>query len=128
MKKDILSFIFLCMGILGIKCPVDIRMRTKDSNKETKDNAGFADTHSRNGKIIRHVIFINIPVCIESNYSLESVIAHELAHSIMYENETFDNSHHHNKIFQNWCKYLEHELLTEGYNIGSLYNPETDTE
>lgn len=121
-------FILACAGILGIKCPVDIRLRSRDSNKRTGQLAGYAETRIRKGKIVRHVIFINLNVCLESEYRLADVIAHELVHSIMLETDVFDDNSHHDARFQKICQILEAELYDQGMPIGALYNPETDTD
>ena len=128
MLHDTTIFILACAGILGIKSPVDIRMRTKDSSKRTGQLAGFAETRMRKGKIVRHVIFVNLKVCAESEYNLADVIAHELVHSLMLETNTFDDNHHHDIRFQKLCELLEAELYDQGMPVGKLYNPETDTD
>jgi SprT-like family len=81
---------------LGLQKPFDIRIKSKAH----KWAAGFCEQHTRKGKIIRHVITIYLPSIIASNYTLESVIAHELIHAWQAENGELIEGKYHGRVFQ----------------------------
>jgi predicted SprT family Zn-dependent metalloprotease len=125
---DINIFIMACAAILDIKKPVEIRLFNKNKHKVNGIFAGWAETRTRNGKVIKHVISINLNRNIESDFQLQDVIAHELVHSVMMENNKHDETWHHNKTFQNICKLLEKGLSDLNMPVGALYNPKTDRD
>lgn len=119
-------------GLLGLKKPVEIRMTTDPKGfvgfgRDTPMAAHY-ETRRRKNKILRHVIFINLNVVVESSYSLPMVIGHELCHACQFENGIFNWEKHHDSSFQKLCKYLETEMKKLGFDIGKLYNPLTDVE
>ena len=125
---DLNLFVLACIGILDIKRPVEIRLLNKNKRKPYGEFAAWAETRTRNGKVIRHVIGVNLNRNVESGYSIYDVIAHELVHSVLLENEKHDHNYHHNKRFQNICKILEQGLAEINMPVGALYNPLSDTD
>jgi len=110
---------------LLITLPIEIRLNTRASNS-TKELAGYCDTRMRKGKIIRFVIVINLDVCMECNYSIIGVIAHEAIHASMLEHNIFNDEKHHCKKFQEIARILETELQKLNIDTGPLYCPEYD--
>lgn len=127
MKTDILQFLFVCKGFLGITLPVEIRIKPK-APRAVNDATAICETRERKGKVIRFVIFVYHAECMQSEYSLIDVIAHELVHAKMIEHGVFNEKHHHDKRFQKLCKLLESKMPAFGYKLGELYNPKTDTD
>jgi len=124
---DIGILILACQKILGMKLPVDIRMSTKPRG-EVKQYAGLCDGMERKGVLVRHVLHINLEMCLFSEYKVADVIAHEMVHACMIEYGKFDSNKHHDTRFQNLCSLLEIELKNLGFELGTLYNPDTDTD
>lgn len=120
-------FVLACVQMLDIKSNIEIRMRPVGKGKY-KELAGVCETRYRKNKVIGFVIFINMDVCIESKFSLNDVIAHELVHAIMIENDKFDHTYHHDSRFQNICRELQKEMIKAGFKIGDLYSRHTDTD
>jgi predicted SprT family Zn-dependent metalloprotease len=123
---DINLFIMACIGILDIKKPVEIRLLNKNNSKATSEFAAWAEVRVRNGKVIRHIISVNLNRNIESEYSLQDVIAHELCHSVLMEYGKHNETWHHDITFQRICKVLEKGLADIKMPVGALYNPKTD--
>ena len=123
-------FIIAVTDILGFSKPVEIRIHPQNTNlpKTERELAGWCDTFLRKGRITKHVLHINLRVCIESEYSITDTIAHEMVHAIMIENGKFNEEKHHDTRFQNICTALENNMRELGFEIGTLYNPETDTD
>lgn len=90
--------------------------------------AGYCTTKYRKDKVIRHVIYINLRVCVEASFSLEDVILHEICHAAQFEHNIFDWNKHHDKKFRKMCEILETELPKLGFTVGELYSKETDTD
>jgi predicted SprT family Zn-dependent metalloprotease len=125
---DINIFIMACIAILDIKKPVEIRLLNKNRHKVNSIFAAWAETRLRSGKVIKHIVSINLNRNIESEYSLQDVIAHELVHSVMMEYGKHNENYHHDKTFQNICKVLEKGLAELNMPVGALYDPVTDKD
>lgn len=117
--------ILAACGVLDIKKPVEVRMNTK-APKGTDSMAGYCMPRYRKGKVIRHMIHINLRVCVESSYSLDDVVLHEICHAAQFEHGIFDWGKHHDKKFRKLCKVLEIEMPKLGYAVGKLFNSKTD--
>lgn len=128
MKTEL--FIIAAKQILGFKKPVEIRIHPDGygKTKEIRGYSGWCDTQLRKGKILKHVLHINMPSVYESKYRMTDVIAHEMIHAIMIERNRFNEKKHHDKKFQKICKMFEENMRTLGFTIGELYNPNTDTD
>jgi hypothetical protein len=120
-------FVLACIQLLGIESNIEIRMRPR-ARGAYKELAGCIETRLRKGKIIGFVIFVNMDVCVGAEFSINDVIAHELVHAIMIENDIHSNAYHHNSKFQNICTELEKEMVKAGFEIGKLYSPDSDTD
>lgn len=118
--------ILSCIGFLGLKKPVEIRMFS--DNKARGDCAAFYEARYRKGRIIKHVLFLNIPEIASSGFHTYSVIAHELCHAAQFEYGVFNKKYHHDEKFQGMCNLLEKQFKEMGYPLQKLYSPETDTE
>ena len=117
--------ILSCIGFLGLKKPVEIRMC---SNTKRGDCAAFYEARYRKGKIIKHVLFLNMSEIASSGFNTYSVIAHELCHAAQFEYGIFKNGNHHDEKFQGMCKLLEKQFKKLGYPLKGLYSPATDTD
>lgn len=123
-------FVLACQQLLQIQKPVEIRIIPGNGirDKVLRNSAGLCDTFFRNGKLNKHILYVNLRVCVESKYTVEDVIAHEFVHAVMIENGKFNPNFHHDKTFQNICKVFEENLNQLGFKVGELYNPQTDTD
>jgi len=124
-------FIFEVIQMLGIKLPVEFRLRPvakKTKDYRIKESAAWCETRCRKGIPYSFVIFVNMDICFQSQFHINDVIAHELVHAIMLENGSFNEKKHHDKKFQNTCNALEKNMRKKGFKIGKLYSPLTDTE
>jgi hypothetical protein len=129
MKHDIAIFVYAVIKILGIEKPVDIRMHSKATGDTfRKSIAAYAETHNRKNKIIKHVLHINLDVCVQNEYTIPTTIAHELVHSIMLERGVFNEKKHHCNKFQSICKILKRELRKIDMPVGVLFDPKVDND
>jgi hypothetical protein len=119
-------FIQACCEVIHVRKPLQIRFNPKA--KGAKDAAGYYESRTRKGRIIGHVIFINLDVVWTSNYKLCDVIAHEICHAAQFENGLHKGGKYHDKAFQTICTILEKALRKTEFKVGKLYNPKTDTE
>jgi hypothetical protein len=120
-------FVLACIQLLDIKSNIEIRMRPR-ARGAYKELAGCIETRLRKGKIIGFVIFVNMDVCVGAEFSLNDVIAHELVHAVMIENDKFDHKYHHDSRFQSICRQLQKEMIKVGFKIGDLYSRHSDTD
>ena len=127
MSHDIGVLILATQKILDIKLPIRFVMKTKGVG-ESKDLAGYCETHYRKGKMIRHKISLNLDVCLFAEYKLNDVIVHEMVHACMFEHGSFNEKYHHDIRFQNICALLRLELQKMGFDIGELYNANVDLD
>lgn len=125
---DTALVIFYAVGLLGITKPVQYRLYSK-APKSAKDIAANCEPRFRKGKIVGYSVNVYLQNLLESEYSLNDVICHELIHMAQFEHKVFSNKKHHNKKFIKLCEYLENNMR-EHFNIklGALYNPDTDTD
>lgn len=114
-----ISLITQVVHYLGIKKPFDIKIKSKAH----KWAAGFCEQHTRKGKIIKHVITIYLPVIVECNYSLESVILHELIHAYQAEFDILEPGKYHNSTFQRTARELE-----KLFKITGIYCEKSDVD
>ncbi len=125
---DISILVMACQQMLNIEKPIHIRMYVKRPRSMRADASAQCFTSVRNGKVYNHIIRINLKSCIESEFLVSGIIAHEFIHAKMLENGTFNHKHNHCEKFQSIAKVLEKDLKKLGFQTGKLYNPETDTE
>lgn len=125
---DINIFILACIGLLGIKKPVEIRLLNVNKHKVKGEFAAWAETRVRSGKVIKHVVSVNIHNNVECGFTLQEVIAHELVHSLMLENGKHNDKWHHDKTFQSICKLLEKGLAAINMPVNPLYSPDSDVD
>jgi predicted SprT family Zn-dependent metalloprotease len=123
---DVNLFILACIGILDIKIPVEIRLLNRNRHKVNSEFAAWAEIRVRNGKVVKHVISVNLNRNVESSYSLQDVIAHELCHSVLMEYGKHNEKWHHDITFQRICKVLEEGLAEINMPVGKLFDPKTD--
>jgi predicted SprT family Zn-dependent metalloprotease len=120
-------FIQACCEVVHVRKPVQIRFNPKA--KGVKDAAAYYESRLRKGKIIGHVIFVNLDITWTSNYSLQDVIAHEICHAAQFENGLYKEGNlYHDEAFQAICKLLKKALQKTEYKVGPLYNPKVDIE
>lgn len=127
MRNDTSTLILVCAKALQLARPVELRIRTK-ARRDSKDLAGYYEPQLRAGKIIRHIVILNLGVIATSNYSLNAVIAHELIHACQMEHGFFDENHHHDKKFQKMAEKLREILKDIGYSVEPLYDEKVDTD
>jgi hypothetical protein len=122
-------FVHACVGLLDIKKPVEIRMRTHPKgDKRARCIAAWYEPRERKGKVVGHVIVLNLTNIVESGYNVSDVIAHEICHAAQMEHGIFDDNFHHDAKFQALCKILRKECKKLGFPLGRLYDPKVDTE
>lgn len=128
MKTDAMLLIQAVVSVLEIQKPVDVVLKTKVYKKRERGLSGWCDTVFHKGKLVKHSIKINLAQTIASDYDLCGVIAHELIHAKMIEDNSFNPDFHHDKRFQAIAHEL-HKILDQlGFQTGPLYDPKTDTE
>lgn len=127
MQNDTHLLIAFCREALQIKLPVDITLKTK-AKKTERDLAGYCDSRFRRGKLVRHVIVINLDVSGESGFNIHDTIAHELIHAAQIEHGVINENYFHDEKFQAVASILAENLREMGFNIGELYSSETDTD
>lgn len=117
------KFISLCKEVLGIKLPVEIRIIER-SNK----NAAVCETRARKGKLYCTVIKLYMPTINASKYDVYSIIAHELIHSVQFENDIAVENEYHGNGFPEIAAALTEFLKRAGYNCPDIYNPAVDID
>ena len=127
MKPDLLLLIKACESGLHISKPIHIKIKTRVKG-ETKNLAGYCDSYIRRGKVSGHRITINLDTVFSSEYNIYDVIAHELIHASMLENDKFNPEYHHDKTFQELAHHLKNYLNNAGFQIDCLYDPAIDTD
>jgi hypothetical protein len=128
MKPDVLLLIQAVVSVLEIHKPVDVVLKTRVYNKTHRGLAGWCDTVFRNNRLQKHKIVINLGQTLESNFDVYGVIAHELIHAKMIEDNSFNENYHHDDRFQLIATHLEKILNDLGFSTGELYSPITDTD
>ena len=114
-----------CVEWLDIQKPVEFRIEAYRGKMKL---AGLCESRYRKDKLHKHVIFLNLEVIGKSEYNLNDVIAHELIHAHMVEHGLFDEHYHHNETFQKLAQKLANDLISEGFDIETLYDSRIDTE
>lgn len=104
---------------LELKKPYEIRIKSKSHNWA----AGFCEQHTRKGKILKHVITLYLPNIINSDFTLESVILHELVHAWQAENGLLIEGDYHGADFQS--KAYD---LGEALEVADIFHPATDVD
>jgi predicted metal-dependent hydrolase len=120
-------FVHACAGLLDVKKPIEIRMKTH-AKKSEKSMAAFCTPYYRRDKVLRFVITVNLESVIESGFCLYSVIAHEICHAAQFTHGVFNENKHHDKKFHKLCEILERETKKLGFPLQKLYSPITDTD
>lgn len=120
-------FILACHGLLGLKKPVEVRIKMT-KKPLVGGAAAWYEERMRKGKTVSHVITIDLRTLIGSRYTMVDVIAHEMCHAAQVEHGIFNHEHHHDEKFQALCRYLKKECAKIGFPLGRLYSKETDTE
>ena len=128
MKNDLLLLQYCCVDILKIQKPVEIRIFQRVKKKPHCDFAGWYETRFSRGKIIKHVIFVNLVQVLNSEFDLYGVIAHEFIHVHQMEHKRLEEGNYHGEYFQKVADVLEHYLTNTGFDTGPLYSPLTDTD
>ena len=127
MKPDLLLLVKACESGLHISKPIKIIIKTQVKG-DIGNLAGYCDSYFRKGKISGHKVVIHLDTVLSSEYSIYDVIAHELIHASMLENGHFDPDYHHDHTFQELAAHLTQYLNNMGFDIGTLYDPNIDTE
>jgi hypothetical protein len=119
--------IMACIQLLGIEKPVEVVYKTK-VRKSMNNTAAYCWDTRRKGEIVKFRLVMNTPVMIESNYDSATIIAHEMIHAKMIEDDSFNPKNHHCERFQAISKELQKNLNKLGFKVGELYTPETDDD
>lgn len=127
MKPDLLLLVKACQEILKIKMPVVLKIKTHATGK-MKTVAGYCDNYYRKDKLVGHKVVIHLDTVYTSGYCIYDVIAHELIHASMIENDLFNPDYHHDEVFQNMAGLLKTYLNNCGFKIESLYDSKIDTD
>lgn len=104
---------------LGLNKPYDIRIKSKRHDWA----AGFCEQHTRKGKIVKHIVTVYIPTAMDSEYTLESVIAHELIHAWQAEQGYLTEGNYHGVEFQEMS-----EDITDTFGIANIFCEATDVD
>lgn len=133
MTADPNFFLFALHGLLDLKKPIELRICTDRPRAHREYEtpcmaAAWYEVRVRKGRIMRHVININLRVCVESRFALNDVIAHEVVHAAQHEHGIFNQNFHHDEKFQKLCRYVRKEMKKAGYPLGKIFDKNSDVD